>query len=226
MRMLATPLLAPPVALALLIALAACVPTTPPATTPTLSSPLPTATAAEELTGPTPATIVISTSLILVNDSEGTTIDHFDYFADPTAAIDAFTEYFGGEPVVTPFEGSNHEWPGNFYNWDDFGIIDYVGGPGSTGEDFGVRAAAATVRGLVIETVHGIAVGDTAATASAAGAIAGSLEYEGTTHAWLEMDRISVDNNVPDARAFVYLTLTSTGETITQLHAPSGNYGL
>ena len=209
-----------------LIMLAACAPIALPAATPTLSSPSPTATEAEGPTGPTPATIVITTSLILVNDSEGTTIDHFDYFTDPTAAIDAFTEYFGGDPVVTPFEGGNHEWPGNFYNWDDFGIIDYVGGPGSTGEDFGVRATAATVRGLVIETVDGIAVGDAAATASAAGATAGSLEYEGTTHAWLEMDHISVDNNVPDARVFVYLTLSSTGEIITQLHAPSGNYGL
>lgn len=225
MRTPVAPLFTPTLALVVLAALAACVPIDPPAATPS-PSPTVTATATEEPTGPTPATVVLSTSLILVNDAEGATIDHFDYFDDPTAAIAAFTEYFGGDPVVTPFPGSNHEWPGNFYEWDDFGIIDYVGGPGGSGEDFGVRATAATVRGLGIETVSGIAVGDTAATAAAAGAIAVSQEIEGTTYAWLELDRISVDNSRPDELIYVYLTLSAPGGTITQLTAPVANFGL
>ena len=226
MRTPFAPLFTPTLALVVIAALAACAPIDPPAAPPALSSPSPAATGEEEPAGPTPATVVLSTSLILVNDAEGTAIDHFDYFDDPTAAIAAFTEYFGGDPVVTPFPGNNHEWPGNFYHWDDFGIIDYVGGPGGSGEDFGVRATATTVRGLDIETVGGIAVGDTAATAAAAGAIAVSQEIEGNTYAWLELDRISVDNSRPDELIYVYLTLSAPAGTITQLTAPVANFGL
>lgn len=171
-------------------------------------------------------TIVITTSLLLINDDEGTAIDHFDYFDSPTAAISALTEHFGGEPVVTSFEGGNHSWPGNYYTWDAFTLIDWVGGPGIPyGEDFGVRSSSATVRGQHVETVAGLTIGSTSAAVAAAGGVGGSYEYEGSTHAWLELDHVSVDNEFPEALVFVYVTLSGVGGTVTQLAAPAANFG-
>ena len=224
MRTPFTPLLTPALALVVLTALAACMPAAPPAATPTLSSPSPTATATatEEPIGPTPATVVITASLILVNDSAGTTIDQFDYFNDPTAVITAFTEYFGGDPVITPFEGGDEGPPSNDYSWDEFTINISDGGSGMYGNHLSVQTTAATVRGLAIETVDGIAVGDTAATASAVGAIVGDSAY---LNASLEIDHISADNELPGALVFVHLALTASGGTIIALYAPSTNFG-
>jgi hypothetical protein len=228
-------LITPVIAVTLLALLSACDPggSSPTPATPDSSStdgssstPEPTETDAPEDEDPAAATIVITTSLLLVNDDDGSTLDHFDYFDSPTAAINALTEYFGGDPVVTPFEGSNHSWPGNFYTWDSFTLVDWVGGPGIPyGEDFGVRSASATVRGLHVETVSGITIGSTSAAVTAAGGVGGSYVYDGTTYAWMELDHLAVDNEFPDALVFVYVTLSGVGGTVTQLAAPAANFG-
>lgn len=214
-----------------LTTLTACLPTFPPPTTtsPTPTAETPGATVTPEPTEPTEpvaATILITTSLLLVNDAEGSTIAHFDYFGDPIAAIEAFTEFFGGDPVVTPFEGSNHSWPGNYYTWDGFTIIDHVGGPGIPfGEDFAVRTTAGTVRGIQVETVADVTIGSTSAAVVAAGGFGGSYEYDGTTYAWLELDHVTVDSDTPESLVFVYVTLSGVGGTVTQLAAPAANWG-
>lgn len=228
-------LIAPAIAVTLLALLTACEPGGSPSAPATPDSspgdsssstpePEPTEALDEDESGA--ATIVITTSLLLINDDEGSTINHFDYFDAPTAAITALTDYFGGDPVVTAFEGGKHSWPGNYYTWDAFTLIDWVGGPGIPyGEDFGVRSTAATVRGLHVETVSGITIGSTNAAVAAAGGVGGSYVYEGTTYAWMELDHLSVDNEFPEALVFVYVTLSGVGGTVTQLAAPAANFG-
>lgn len=221
---IATPLLA----IAVIAALAACAPAPASGGPGPSSSPKPTETVepvVEEETEPEASLIVVRTSGVTVLDEDGASMGSYGYFDEVTGVIAAFSEYFEGEPVVSPFEGSNHSWPGNFYTWDGFTIVDHVGGPGIPyGEDFAVKVTGATVRGITVETVGGIAVGDTSAAAVAAGGVADSYEYEGTIVGWVQLDPVPAPE-FDGALVFVYLSLGTPGGPITQFAAPAANYG-
>lgn len=225
-------LLASAVAVSVVLMLTACDPggPEPVATAPAES---PSATATIEPTAeaePAAATVLIRTESLAVLDEDAVVMAEFDYFESPTAAIATLTEVFGGDPVVTAFEGHTHQWPGNYYAWDGFTLIDYDGPSIAYGEDFAVASSAAVVRGLTVETVSDITVGASAAAVEAAGGVIQSFSYEGTSATWYQVDGIAGTD--PEwieweggSRIYVNAAMTGPGGTVTILSAPVANYG-
>ena len=229
-------LITPAIAVSLFILHTECTPVVSPSTPHAPSATSTTSSTAEpeaeEEAEPAPATILLRTDFFAVLDEDDVVMQQFDYFDDPTAAIAALTEVFGGEPTVTAFEGYTHQWPGNQYSWDAFSIIDWVGGGGiAYGEDYAVTARSAVVRGLSVETVGDITVGSTEAQLGAAGALVQGFSYEGTTATWYELDgRPATDPEWAGweggPRIYVNAAVDAAGGPVTQLTAPVANYGV
>ena len=227
-------LITPAIAVSLLILLTACDPGGVDPAPPPSAEPSESATVEpvveEEVDEPEPATIVLRTESFAILDEDDATMDEFDYFEAPTDAIATLTEVFGGEPVITGFEGNTHQWPGSYYIWDAFTLIDYDGPAIAYGQDYDVASSAAVVRGLAIETVGGITVGSSAAEAIAAGGSEQGFSYEGTTAAWIQLDVVAgTDPEWAEwdggPRIFVHAALSAPGGTVTILSAPVANYG-
>ena len=116
-------------------------------------SPTPTPTpVAERLT-------VDSQSITLLAD-DGSILQSFTYFEPVDGVLSAFTALFAAEPVVEniePYEGypyTRYEWPGVSLNdsaQETDGVY-YV--------NFRIEITTATLNGIALETVEGIAVGD------------------------------------------------------------------
>ena len=156
-------LIAPAIALSVLVLLTACDPGTAEPTLPVSAEPSGTSTiepAVEEVEEEEPdaATILIRTESFSILDEDDVAMEEFDYFDSPDGAIAALTEVFGSAPTITPFEGHTHQWPGNYYTWDGFTLIDYDGPAVAYWEEYDVASSAAVVRGLAVETVGGITV--------------------------------------------------------------------
>ena len=223
--------LTPLLAIVVLATLAACTPTVPPAVPVASSSPKPTETVEPVVDDPVPVPdlIVISRASWSILDSEGAVTDTFDYQTDPAAAVARVTEVFGTDPAISNDEGNFHEWPSVIYTWSGFSIVDYIGG-GSIpfGADYEVASSAATVNGIGIEGPGGVAVGDSTATATAAGGTAFSEMYD-VTVSWIEIDAIADPSPdwaewVGGPRIFVRLALDAPSGTVTIVSAPMVNY--
>lgn len=223
--------LTPLLAIAVIATLAACTPTLPPVTPGASSSPTPTETIEPvvEEPDPVPALIVIARESFTIADSEGTVTDDFDYQTDPAAAVARLTDVFGAAPVISNDEGNFHEWPSVIYTWSGFSVIDYVGGDSIPfGADYEVASSAAVVGGIAIEAPGGVTVGDSTATATAAGGTAFSQMYD-VVVSWVELD--AVPDPSPDwagweggPRIFVRLALDAPSGAVTIIAAPMVNY--
>ncbi|WP_104087614.1 hypothetical protein [Cryobacterium sp. N19] len=114
--------------------------------------------------------LVVSASSIQVVLDDGTIGDEFDYFEpiEPVAA--ALTDVFGGEPVITTYEGI----PSVDYDWS--GVSIGTDGPAHrpNNPEIILHVTAAEVHGIGIETVDGIQVGDSVAV----------LEVANPSHRW------------------------------------------
>ena len=228
-------LIAPAIAVSLLMLLTACDPGGSDPAPPASSEPSESATVEpvvdeEAEAEPEAATILFRTESFAILDEDDVTMQEFDYFDSPAEAISALTEVFGGAPVVTPFEGHTHQEPGNYYAWDAFTLIDYDAPAVAYGEEYGVASSAAVVRGLTVETVADLTVGSTAAAAIAAGGSEQGFSYDGMTAAWIQLDIVAGTD--PEwlsfeggSRIFVHAALSGPGGTITILSAPVANYG-
>lgn len=223
--------LTPLLAIVVIATLAACTPTAPPVTPGASSSPKPTESVEPvvEETAPEPALIVISHASWTIADSAGAVTDTFDYQTDPAAAVARLTEVFDAAPAISNDEGNFHEWPSVIYTWSGFSVIDYIGGDSIPfGADYDVSSTAAAVGGIVIEGPGGVTVGDTTATAIAAGGTAFSEMYD-VVVSWVEID--AVPDPSPDwagweggPRIFVRLALDAPSGAVTTIAAPMVNY--
>ncbi len=227
-------LIAPAIAVSLVLLLTACDPSGSDPTPPPPSEPADSATLAApaETAAPAPAaaTILLRTASFAILGEDDVALQQFDYFDPPAEAISALTAAFGGAPTVTAFEGHTHQWPGSYYAWDGFTLIDYDGPAIAYGEDFGVATNAAVVRGLTVETVGDITVGASAAAVAAAGGIVQGFDYEGTSATWYQLDAVAgTDPEWADwdggPRIFVNAAMTAADGTVSILSAPVANYG-
>ena len=224
-------LIAPAIAVSLLVLLTACNPGTAESTPPVPSDPTTTASAdavVDEDETPQPTTVLLRTQYFAILDEDDVVIEQFDYFDSPTGAIAALSEAFGSEPATSHYEGHVEQAPGTFYSWDGFTLLDYDGPAVAYGEDFEVSTTAAVVRGLAVETVGGVTVGTTAAQVAAAGGL--EVVWDGSPLLWYEVD--AVPGTDPEwaewaggSRNSVTAAIASAGGPVTSLTAPSANYG-
>jgi len=224
-------LIAPAIAVSLLVLLTACDPGTAESTPPVPAEPSATASVdavVDEDETPQPTTVLLRTQYFAILDEDDAVIEQFDYFDSPTGAIAALSEAFGGEPATSHYEGHLEQAPGTFYSWDGFTLLDYDGPAVAYGEDFEVSTTAAVVRGLAVETVGLVTVGTTAAQVAAAGGL--EVIWDGSPLLWYEVD--AVPGTDPEwaewaggSRISVTAAIASAGGPVTSLTAPSANYG-
>ena len=166
-----------------------------------------------------PDHLVVSASSIRVVLDDGTIGDEFGYFEpiEPVAA--ALTAVFGGEPVVTTYEGI----PSVDYDWS--GVSIGTDGPAQppTGPEIIMHVTAAEVRGIGIETVDGIKVGDPVAV----------LEASNPSHLWqrdgveelvIEVNSIPVTPDDNERTFSVELRSLPSDGPVTQFAAPIKNF--
>lgn len=166
-----------------------------------------------------PDHLVVSASSIQVVLDDGTMGDEFGYFEPIELVVAALTDVFGGEPVMTNYEGI----PSVDYDWS--GVSIGTDGPAQrpTNPELIMRVTAAEVHGIGIETVDGIQVGDPVAV----------LEVANPSHRWqrdgVEELVIKV-NSVPvtpedNERTFsVELRSCPADGPVTQFAAPIKNF--
>lgn len=169
-------------------AIAGCAPGTPGAPAPSPSAtgaadgprPTPTSTASAtaspesaEPEGPLASKVIIFSGLLGAYAS-GSTLGLLDMF-EPVASIDPVVDeisgYFGFEPIVEfrPADPSGDGSDFTSYVWDGFEILDfdYPASRVPARPEFSVRVTASDVRGVRVESVDGITVGDSMATLEA-----------------------------------------------------------
>jgi hypothetical protein len=158
--------------------------------TPGMPTPTPSATTASAAATPTPrptptvaataapedasgeavraARVIIFTGLIgaaaASGNSIGTVIDMFEPLSSIDPVIDELSGHFGFEPVseFVPADPCCDGVDYTSYRWDGFEVLDWVGTGSQTPArpEFVVRATSSDVRGVRVETVDGISIGD------------------------------------------------------------------
>jgi hypothetical protein len=129
-------------------------------------APSPSTTAAVETPSPSPtaepkaALITFTAETVVITTDNGETLATFNYFQPTAEIVPALTEVFGFEPTVertVPYEG----WPSTWIEWEGFRIQDTEQeSDGVYYVDYRISAETAAVRGIAIQTVDGISVGD------------------------------------------------------------------
>jgi len=145
------------------------------ACTPQASDPTPSATSAPAEPTPTPtptitaapaARILITAESVSVLTQDGDVLTAFDYRQLTSEVVDGLSAFLG-EPSQVPFPSTSHLGEGNRYEWDEFSVSSedrWATLPDEELPDYlarwTVRASAPTARGLSVETIDGIRVGD------------------------------------------------------------------
>ena len=204
------------------LVLAACSSPAEPGAT-AASSPSPSASASAS-TAPTSEAIVIGAETLAVVAADGQTRE-FDYFDDREAAIEALTTVLG-EPRQEPAETDGSE-PVR-YDWGGFVLTDQVGDGDREGysTDYSVTASAASVGGVPIRTVDGVAVGDPFAEIDASDGDAPEEHLDadtGTSFTWARVDVVALDGLHDGAN--VGVALTGSGDVVEEVDAPAANFG-
>ncbi|WP_210506848.1 hypothetical protein [Naasia sp. SYSU D00057] len=147
--------------------LSACMPqageSTPTATAssaPAEPTPTPTVTAAPA------ARILVTAQSVSVLTQDGDALTTFDYRQLTSEVVKGLSAFLG-EPSEVPFPSTSHLGEGTRYEWDAFSVSSenrWATLPDEELPDYlarwTVRASAPTARGISVETVDGIRVGD------------------------------------------------------------------
>lgn len=166
-----------------------------------------------------PAHVVVSASSFRVVLDDGTIGDEFGYFEPIEPVVAALTAVFGGEPVVTTYEGI----PSVDYDWS--GVSIGTDGPAQppTSPEIIMHVTAAEVHGIGIETVDGIQVGDPVAV----------LEAANPSHRWqrggaeelvIEVNSVPVTPDDNERTFSVELRSLPSDGPVTQFAAPMKNF--
>jgi hypothetical protein len=141
----------------LLTGCAAQAPEPTPVSTPVAESPTPTPTPTPE---PVVALVTLTADTITLIDTNGAAMTTFDYFQPTEELVAGFSAAFGFEPSiehVQPYEG----WPYSAIEWEGFILRDIEQeSDGLYYPNNRITVTTPAVRGIKIETVGGISVGD------------------------------------------------------------------
>ncbi len=112
----------------------------------------------------TASEIQLSAKGFAILDAEGQSLFDYEWEEKGDLAIDALTEVFGADPVVTVIEGDGTHSPDySVSTWDGVSFVDAVD-LGQAREDYVLPAymeyTAAQARGIALTTVAGVSVGD------------------------------------------------------------------
>lgn len=207
----------------LVTTLTGCTANEPQATTPSPAGPSSKPTA-EPAASPTPRAdpdhlVVSSTSIQVVLD-DGTIGDEFGYFEPIEPVVTALTDVFGEQPVVTEYGDASTSVD---YNWT--GVSIGTDGPAQppSGAEIIMFVTAADVNGIVIETIDGIKVGDSAA----------PLEASNSSYRWqrdsgeelvVTMNSVPITSGDNERMFSVQLRALPADGPITQIGAPMKNF--
>lgn len=197
---------------------------------PAPSSAAPSATQTEAAE-PVASRVVIGGETVEVIADDDQVMSSVRYFDPATEMVEALTEAFGAEPVVSADAGGIETPPGTRYTWGKFAIVDrdieqaepYL-------PAINVYAESAEESGIRIEAAGGFAVGEPAETAAAAlpNAVSRYAMPDGTETLVIRagIADIPPTGDVTDARSWAVAVLGTTDGPISRLVAPSGDFGV
>lgn len=212
-------------ALAALVLLAGCTAAAPEPT------PAPTRTPVAEVT-PTPdpavTLVTVTADAITLTDSSGVVRGTFDYFQPTDEVVAGLTEAFGFAPTmeqVNPPEGL----PWNAIEWEGFVLRDIdQESDGVYYPNNRITVTTAAVRGIAIETVDGVSVGDDPAALEAAypdglsyGTNSGNDIYA-ISFGYIPLPDFDFGNGQTGPFSYRVSVMGVVGGPITTLYAPTG----
>lgn len=224
-----------PLIVALALALGGCGPTPAPVeTTPSAPASAEPSTEPSEEPPADPLAaatrIMIQSEIVYFGDEVAWALDGFMYTDDADAVRAKLTTAFDAEPTVSEEPGSLETLPATLYDWGGFVLgVPQTTRPRGHYDSLFVRATAATVHGITIETVEGITIGSAAA--DAAVHAVDVIDWSGMIEAQLDPTPVTAEEIGEDPswggdlHTHVSVLSPSSGGPVTMLVAPARNFG-
>lgn len=176
---------------------------------------------------PVASRIVVGTQTVDVVAEDGVRIASARYFDPAADLVAALTTAFGAEPVITDQHSGGESAGGTRYTWDTFSVIDH---DNANSEPYDPAVSviweSAAVRGIRIETVSGIAVGDPATPVVDAHPD-GLYRSPDGAHFVARVDVVALPENESygENPSFAVGVVGETNGQISRMFAPVGSWG-
>ncbi|MFZ4895923.1 hypothetical protein ACL9RL_15885 [Plantibacter sp. Mn2098] len=217
-----------PAVIAALVALTGC---TPQAAAPESSATNATEPSATPTAPPVVASVLVRAEAVEVLGDDGSTIASATYFDAASTFTEMLTAAFGAAPVVEPDEGGIETPPGTRYTWSGFFIVDRdIDQQEPYDPAITAYVIVPEVNGIRVETVGGYAVGDNAEAVATTypDEVSRYTLTEGGELLMVRADRVDIPptGDKPEKRSWAVAVLGKTDGLVTNLIAPSGDFGV